>query len=239
MQPQDSVEIQPQGSVELQDERTEIRREIHEGDGLNQRRNQIQLNKLKKGQTIKYLHQGDHDTAEILSRTGKATGIYSSSYNIKYRSPNDIRGKQGYVDLNQVEDVQVQEGTKEVFQTDPADFSTATLEELKSWKDNGVYIEVSDENQDTISVKWVCSFKNTDSGLVPKARLVARGFEEPENNVRKKSPTCSKDSLRVIMAIIAKKKWSLNTIDIKTAFLQGQTIERDIYIFTTTQESQY
>ena len=51
MQPQDSVELQPQDSVELQDERAEIRREIHEGDGLNQIRNQIQLNKLKKGQT--------------------------------------------------------------------------------------------------------------------------------------------------------------------------------------------
>ena len=227
---QENSQMQLQDSLEPQDEQVEIRREIHEGDGVNQRRNQIQLNKLKKGQTIKYLHEGDHYTAEILSRAGKATGIYSSSYNIEYRSPNDIKGKQGYVDLNQVEDVQVQEGTEEVFQIDPAGFSTAKVEELKSWKDNGVYIEVSDENQGTISVKWVCSFQNTDSGLVPKARLVARGFEEPENDVRKESPTCSKDSLRVIMAIIAQKKWSLNTIDIKTAFLQGQTIEREIYL---------
>ena len=84
-----------------------------------------------------------------------------------------------------------------------------------------MYIEVSDENQGTISVKWVCSFKNTDSGLVPKARLVARGFEEPENDVRKESPTCSKDSLRVIMAIIAQKKWSLNKID-QMPFFKGK-----------------
>ena len=70
----------------------------------------------------------------------------------------------------------------------------------------------------------------TDSGLVLKARLVARGFEEPENDVRKESPTCSKYCLRVIMAIIAQKKWSLNTVDIKTAFLQGATIERDTYL---------
>ena len=143
---------------------------------------------MKKGQTVKYLHQGDHYTAEILSRAGKATGIYSSSYNIEYRSSNHIKGKQGKVDLSQVEDVQVQEGTEEVFQIDPVGFSTAKLGELNSWKDNGVYIEVSDENHDTISVKWVCSIKNTDSGLVPKARLVARGFDEPENDVRKESP---------------------------------------------------
>ena len=74
--------MQPHDSVELQDERTGILRENHEGAGLNQRKNQIQLYKLKKGQTVKYLHQGDHYTAEILSRAGKATGIYSSSYNI-------------------------------------------------------------------------------------------------------------------------------------------------------------
>ena len=61
-----------------------------------------------------------------------------------------------------------------------------------------MYIEVFGENQDTISVKWVCNIKNTDSGLAPKARLVTRGFEEPENDTRKESPACSKDSLRVI-----------------------------------------
>ena len=70
--------MQLQDSVELQDEKTGISRENDEGASLNQRGNQIQLNKLKKGQTVKYLHQGDHYTAKILSRKGKATGIYSS-----------------------------------------------------------------------------------------------------------------------------------------------------------------
>ena len=85
-----------------------------------------------------------------------------------------------------------------------------------------VYREVSDENQDIISVKWVCSIKNTVSGLAPKARLVLRGLEEPENDVRQESPTCSKDSLTVIMAIIAQKKWSLNKIDIKLPFFKDK-----------------
>ena len=114
-----------------------------------------------------------------MSRAGKATGINSSSCNIKHRLPNHIKGKQCYVDLSQVEVVQVhvEEGTEEVFQTDPVDFSIAKLEELKSWKDNSVYKEVSNENQDTISVKWVCNINNTDSRLVPKAGLVARGLK--------------------------------------------------------------
>ena len=65
-----------------------------------------------------------------------------------------------------------------------------------------------DVNQNTISVKWLLSIKNTDSWLVPKVRLVARDLEKEENDVRKESPSCSKDSLREIMAIIAQKKIS-------------------------------
>ena len=103
-----------------------------------------------------------------MSRAGKATGIYSSSYSTEYRSLSHIKGKQGYVDLSQVEDVQVQNGTEEVFQIDAVDFSTSKLEEMKSWKHNGLYIEVSDENQTTISVKWVRGIKNRGSGLTKR-----------------------------------------------------------------------
>ena len=85
---QHNSQVQAQGSVELQDQSTGTHRANHEGAGLNQRGNQIQLNKLKKGQTVNYLHQGDHYTAEISSRAGKVTGIYSSSHNTEYRSPD-------------------------------------------------------------------------------------------------------------------------------------------------------
>ena len=88
---QEHSQVQPQDSVELQDERTGILRENQEGASLNQRGNQIQLYKLKKAQTVKYLHQGDHYTVEILSRASKGTGIYNSSYNTEYRSPNHIK----------------------------------------------------------------------------------------------------------------------------------------------------
>ena len=57
--------MQPQDNVELQDERTGILRENHEGANLNQRGSQIQLNRFKKGQTVKYLHQVDHYTTEF------------------------------------------------------------------------------------------------------------------------------------------------------------------------------
>ena len=54
---------------------------------------------------------------------------------------------------------------------------------------------------------------------------MARGFEEDNHNLDKESPTCSKDSFRVINAIVVQKQWKLNTTDIKTAFLQGEELD--------------
>ena len=105
----------------------------------------------------------------------------------------------------------------------------AKLAELKSWKQNNVYHEVQNEGQDLISLRWVCSLKHNDSGIIPKARLVAKGFEDSEkDHLQKESPTCLRESLRVIILLSVQQKWSLYAINIKTVFLQGKNISRDI-----------
>ena len=43
--------------------------------------------------------------------------------------------------------------------------------------------------------------------------------------------TCSKDSFRVINAIVVQKQWKLNTTDIKTAFLQREELDREVYLY--------
>ena len=64
-----------------------------------------------------------------------------------------------------------------------------------------------------------------------KARLVARGFEEDDlDKLRTNSPTCGKESLRILMAIIVTNCWKINPLDIKAAFLQGKGITRDLLI---------
>ena len=64
-----------------------------------------------------------------------------------------------------------------------------------------------------------------------KARLVARGFEEAEiNEIRKDSPTCGKDSLRLCLTLLVSMGWQINSLDIKAAFLQGSHIEREVFI---------
>jgi hypothetical protein len=66
--------------------------------------------------------------------------------------------------------------------------------------------------------------------MVFKARLVARGFEENTQQLRSDCPTCSKESLRMVLGILASKSWSLQAIDIKSAFLQGYPISRELYL---------
>ena len=43
--------------------------------------------------------------------------------------------------------------------------------------------------------------------MIYKTRLVARGFKEDLNNIRKDSPTCSKDNFRLVQSIFVSNSW--------------------------------
>ena len=105
----------------------------------------------------------------------------------------------------------------------------AKQRELDSWKENEVYIEVENKNQHCVSGKWVVKPKIVEGKQSVKARYVLRGFEE-NSDFRTDSPTCMKESVRILLAICATQKWTLHSIDFKTAFLQGKAINRDIYV---------
>ena len=48
--------------------------------------------------------------------------------------------------------------------------------------------------------------------------------------VQNDSPTAAKSSLRVFFAITTNCKWKCETVDVKAAFLQGKSIERDVFV---------
>ena len=56
-----------------------------------------------------------------------------------------------------------------------------------------------------------------------------RGFQE-ESTIQSDSPTASKECFRVLLSIIACKRWKIQCIDIKSAFLQGKVLQRDVYL---------
>ena len=79
--------------------------------------------------------------------------------------------------------------------------------------------------------RWVITEKYKEGEKFVKARLVARGFEEDQiNDIRKDSPTCGKDSLRLSLTLFVSMDWQIHSLDVKSAFLQGNAIEREVYI---------
>ena len=109
-------------------------------------------------------------------------------------------------------------------------YAIAKQEEIQKWKDFNTFVEVLDEGQPTVSTRWVCTRKFKGDRVVTKARLVARGFEENSDNLKTDSPTCSKECLRLLLCILSAKSWTLHSLDIRSAFLQGIEITRDVYI---------
>ena len=106
---------------------------------------------------------------------------------------------------------------------------TAKLQELASWNERDIYEDVPNNGQPYMTVRWVVTQKNVKNQPVTKAQLLAHGFQEMQD-LRKDSPMCSRESVRLTFAIIAAMSWKLKSLDIKTAFLQGQTIDRTIHV---------
>ena len=113
---------------------------------------------------------------------------------------------------------------------DDVQFKAAKQEEIQKWKDFDTFSEVPNQGQRTISTRWVCTRKLKGSHVVNKARLVARGFEEDTKSLKTDSPTCSKECLRLLLAIVAANSWTLHSLDVKSAFLQGIEMTREVFI---------
>ncbi|CAG2239162.1 unnamed protein product [Mytilus edulis] len=186
------------------------------------------LQLIKKDDNIRYKLQGSDEwiSATVLGRAGKATGGNKSWYNVK----DHVSDEQKSVDLGNLEwniledqtnDIEVQT-TDEVDQNDSDIAKQLELQKLRQFN---TYEEVEDGGQKTISTRWVITNKNGET----RARLVARGFEE-HSFIPKDSPTIGKGSIRIFLTFAASKKWSIKTTDIKSAFLQGKKLDRDVHI---------
>ena len=83
-------------------------------------------------------------------------------------------------------------------------------------------------------MRWVITETGQDKNKKIKTRLVARGFEE-DSNFQVDSPTAQKASIKLFLVILCWKNWVPNVIDIQTAFLQGKSIDRDVFLRPPTE----
>ena len=167
--------------------------------------------------------------------------------------PNHLlSNKEGQVDYNQVKEGRSLEQSKGVdmdeinllvnklkykipetydqaMKTAEADkWQAATMEELKSIKDNKVYTKVKRNSvpKDALIVKsrLVFSVKQDETKEKFKVRLVAKGFTQKigVNYVDKYAPVMRFDTLRLVLSIAGMNSWNIKQLDAKNAFLNGK-----------------
>ena len=118
-----------------------------------------------------------------------------------------------------------------------AQFKAAMVKELQSFFDNQVWqFETTREAEPSrtltsrMLLKWS---KNPDGSPRAKARLIVRGFQDPdawEGTVPTSSPTTTRLSRSMLLSLASTMDWPIWTSDIATAFLQGKPQSRKLWV---------
>jgi hypothetical protein len=89
------------------------------------------------------------------------------------------------------------------------------------------------KNEDVVSSRWLLKIKHDANGSIEKykARFFARGFSQKEGIDYEETftPMARYTSIRTIISFVAKMKWKLHQMDMKTSFPNG-VIEEEVYI---------
>ena len=187
----------------------------------------------RKNTVIRYSLEGEIHTAKVLSKQPTRRGKNRNWVNLQ----NSGTDKGSSVDWEEIDWWrEVSEHVNQVLiLTDveqyDQDVIDAKQKELNNLKEHSVYESVEDVGQKTVSSKWVVEERvGADGNASIKARLVARGFEEDMSNKKIDSPTCSRQALRMVYTTAATCGWDICSLDVKSAFLQGNMIKREVYV---------
>ena len=106
------------------------------------------------------------------------------------------------------------------------------LENLKTYETfEEINMNEIPENVETIGSRWVITRKEKFDGQKQdvKARLVCRGFQE---NIKPQSdsPAALKESFKLCLALAANEGFQLASVDIRAAFLQAKTLDRNVFV---------
>ena len=120
---------------------------------------------------------------------------------------------------------------------DRAKFKEAKVKELRSFFENHVWEFQTTAEADparTMTSRMILKWsKNPDGSPRAKARLIVRGYTDPdalEGKVVTSSPTTSRQSRTMLMSLSATLRWDMWTSDISTAFLQGKAQDRKLWV---------
>jgi len=119
---------------------------------------------------------------------------------------------------------------QEALQSENAvDWKAAWESELESLRKNETWVvEKVPTERNIVGCRWL--FRRKEDGRF-KVRLVAKGYsQEPGIDFKEMfAPVGKFTTLRVLLALVAENDWELHSMDVKTAFLNGE-LEEEIFM---------
>ena len=212
--------------------------------GRPAKKNTAQKSKVilfKKAEKVQIKLDGTWHNATVTSSC-KRTGKYPNWYNFSLENGEVLSDDVENLEIRKIEEARVERREREdnsdknlpeeVLATLVAKEETNTPEaleakqkELEKLQHFDTYDIIEDEGQEYITTLWVITMK----GEEVRARLTAKGFQEI-HDVPKESPTMHKHTLRIILAIAATRGWQISASDVKSAFLQGNELDRIVLV---------
>nr|GEZ91442.1 hypothetical protein [Tanacetum cinerariifolium] len=118
--------------------------------------------------------------------------------------------------------------------TDPG-WIKSMKEELLQFKRMDVWVLVpAPDNISPLTLKWIFKNKHDEEQTVirNKSRLVVRGYCQEEGIDFEESftPVAMMEAIRIFLAYVAHKSFTLFQMDVKTAFLHG-SLKEDVYVY--------
>jgi hypothetical protein len=110
----------------------------------------------------------------------------------------------------------------------------AMEEEIKCILDNDTWeLESLPAGHRAIGLKWVYKVKRDPAGNVMKykARLVAKGYAQRQGIDFDEvfAPVTRIETVRLLLAVAAHRRWKVHHMDVKSAFLNGE-LEEEVYV---------
>ena len=118
-------------------------------------------------------------------------------------------------------------------------FIEAKDSEVTNWIKTGTVMKIlrnSIPPEEVLRCRWVLTWKpveadsdNPNPSHKAKARLVVLGYMDPSiDTIPRDSPTLGRHAKMLILQLIASQGWTLQSFDVKAAFLQGSVAGRTI-----------
>ena len=156
-------------------------------------------------------------------------------------APRDVHKSRGTWVVNQKARKSIEVNLKKLSQEDKEEFQKAMKVETNSFLSTeairicekaGIPKERIMRMRFVLTWKSVLDHQGSQVGRKAKARLIVRGFEDPDLlDVERESPTLSAMGRNLLLATCAQEKLRVAVGDIKTAFLRGDNteVQREVY----------